>query len=188
MKKLMAICLVCVLLTAAATAVQATPIIVDVIQQPSGPTDAPSLEVCHWMELPTNGGATLSWLVHADEDIWDLHFGSWDDFEMLEAGQTPFSYSFADSTEEELGGPTGGEGLPDPPPEKPYWRTLDLWGSSTGGCPMPYCTYWLIQISAVPRDFDPLPPQNLWLHPTPEPATMVLLGFGALSLVIRKKR
>jgi hypothetical protein len=136
--------------------------------------DVPSLWVCQWLELSTAGNTT-SWIVHADEDILDLHFGTWDDSYFLTPGETPFNESYYDCTCGDLGGPCGG-------PQQEYWQTLDLWDGT-----MPYCTYWEIY-------FDParVPTlggveQNLWVHPTPEPTTICLLGLGALSL-LKKRR
>lgn len=176
MKKLITICLACVLLTAA---VQAVPIKIEpnsvsvvLVVDPGYPV--PSLWVCEWLELSTAGNTT-SWIVHADEDIWDLHFGTWDDWYYLTPGLTPFGQSSFTCTYEEEGGPPV-QGV-DP---QPYWQTLDLWDGI-----MLECTYWEINIDHVPTLGGVA--QNLWVHPTPEPATIGLLGLGALSLLRRKR-
>jgi hypothetical protein len=181
MKKLITICLVCVLLTAVVQADDKLIDPVNVIQVDNPGYPVPQLVVCHWLELPTEGNTT-SWIVHADANILDLHFGTWDNIYYLTAGQTPFDSNSFTCTLEGLGGPTGGY-IPDPPPEpQKDWQTLDLWDGI-----MPYCTYW--QISIIPARVPELDgiKQNLWVHPTPEPATVGLLGLGALSLLRRKR-
>jgi hypothetical protein len=175
MKKLITICLMCVLLTAV---VQADDLKIDdllhVVQVIDPGYDVPSLWVCEWLELSTEGGTT-SWIVHADEDIYDLHFGTWDNVYFLTPGTTPFNESYYECTYDDLGGPCGG-------PQKEYWQTLDLWDGI-----MPECTYWEIYFdpARIPKLYGV--EQNLWVHPTPEPATICLLGLGALSLLRRKR-
>ena len=132
----------------------------------------PSLWICEWVELSTQECDT-SWIVHADEDIFDLHFGSWDSDEMLAPGNTPFTAWSNTCTMAEFGGPPGG-------PSQQYWQTLDLWGGV-----MPFCTYWEISISHKPELDGVI--QNLWVHPTPEPASLVLLGLGAIALVAKRR-
>jgi hypothetical protein len=174
MRKIITIFLVCVcvLLPVAAQAMVKVGITVNVVQVDDPGYDVPSLWVCRWVELSTQNDRT-SWIVHANEDILDLHFGTWDNDEGLEPGQQPFSDWSTFCTLDNPGGPPGG-------PQQIYWQTLDL----SGGI-MPYCTYWEISISHVPTLNGE--GQNLWVHPTPEPATICLLGLGALSL-LRKKR
>lgn len=167
MRKLITIFLVCacVLLPTAAQAsvVKVENIIVSVVQVDNPGYDVPQLEVCHWRELSTQAGGT-SWIVHANDDILDLHFGTWDIDDMLVPGQQrPFSDWSNSCTYSNPGGPPDG-------PEKLYWQTLDL----SGGI-MPYCTYWEIHIDHMPVLDGQI--QNLWVHPTPEPATICLLGL-----------
>jgi hypothetical protein len=175
MRKIITIFLVCacVLLPATAQASLKAEIGVSVVpvDYTGDPDLVPSLWVCHWLELSTAN--TTSWIVHADEDILDLHFGTWDIDEGLVPRQQPFGEWSNSCTGSEPGGPPNG-------PQQPYWQILDLWDGI-----MPYCTYWEISIDHVPTLNGVA--QNLWVHPTPEPATIVLLGLGALSL-LRKKR
>ena len=103
----------------------------------------PSLWICEWMELSTQDCAT-SWIVHADEDIFDLHFGSWDNDEMLVPGNTPFGSWSNTCTLTDPGGPPG-------VPQQQYWQTLDLWDGI-----MPFCSYWEISISHKPQDHSSL--------------------------------
>jgi len=140
--------------------------------------NAPSLWICEWIELPTNGGETLSWVVHADEDIPDLEFATWDNTDYLVPGWSVSSFfdeGGFDCTYGELGGPPGHE-----PDWQPYWQSLHLWG----GTGLPECTYIEISISHVPELFDV--PQNMWVHATPEPSTLCLLALG--SLLVSKRR
>jgi len=162
---------VCVLLTAAAQA----DITVSVIPVDNPGYPVPSLWVCQWMKLSTQPpDYSTSWVVHADEDILDLHFGTWDIDELLISGQQPFSQWSNSCTLGNPGGPPGG-------PSKPHWQTLDL----SGGI-MPFCTYWEVSIDHIPQLEEGVA-EDLWVHPTPEPATICLLGLGALSLLRRKR-
>jgi hypothetical protein len=157
----------CMLLTAAAQA----NITVSVVRVSDPGYDVPSLWVCEWMKLSTQSGST-SWIVHADEDVLDLHFGTWDVDEYLIPGEQPFSRWSNACTLSEPGGPEGG-------PQHPYWQTLDLESGI-----MPYCTYWEISIDHIPQG-PAGEAVDLLVHPTPEPSTIALLGLGALSLLRR---
>jgi hypothetical protein len=171
MRKSITIFLVCVLLTAAAQA----DITVSVVQVNDPGYDVPSLWVCQWMELSTQPpGYSMSWIVHADEDILDLHFGVWDIDEFLISGQQPFSKWSNSCTGSDPGGPERGL-------QQPHWQTLDL----SDGI-MPFCSFWEISIDHIPQVHEGMA-ENLWVHPTPEPATICLLSLGALGLLRRKR-
>jgi len=141
--------------------------------------DVPSLWICEWIPLPTDGGETLSWVVHADEDIPDLEFRTWDNTDYLVPGWDIGTFPFFDE-----GGFECSYEVPDGPPgedPQPYWQRLHLWGPP----PLPECTYVQISISHVPELFDV--PQNLWVHATPEPATLCLLALGSLAVAKRRR-
>lgn len=169
----MVVCVWALMACLSPAALQAESVVVSVIQVSDPGYAVPSLWVCEWMKLSTQDCDT-SWIVHADEDIFDLHFGTWDDDEMVTPGQTPFGQWSNACTLEDTGGPPGG-------PQKQYWQTLDLWDGA-----MPYCSYWEIQINHKPQLDGVI--QDVWVHPTPEPATIALLGLGGLALMRRRKR
>jgi len=135
--------------------------------------DVPSLWICQWIELSTANN-TVSWIVHADEDIADLHFGTWDNDDYVVPGtiQPMFDQSSHTCTYEGVGGPPGTL-------LKQYWQTLDLWG----GTGLPFCHYYEIVISEVPVLYGGQ--QNLLVHATPEPTALALLGLGALTVLRR---
>ena len=165
----------CVLIACASSALVRADIVVSIQEVPEYP-GAPSLWICEWNECSTEGGVT-SWIFHADEDIADLHIGTWDDDEFVTPGSTApyFDQSSYGCTMEDPGGPP----VPGVDPQ-PYWQTLDLWG----GTGLLYCHYYEISISHVPT-LDGVP-QNVWVHATPEPSALLLLGLGGLVALRRR--
>ena len=136
------------------------------------------LVVCEWYELPTIDG-TKSWIVHAGEDIADMHFFTWDDTEyMAMRDMEPIFTEWSRSSTEDV--PGGPPVIPESE-WKTYGQILDVWG----GTGMSESHYYQISINKIPKHDGQ--DQSLWIHPTPEPATICLLGLGGLLLRRRKR-
>jgi len=148
---------------------------------PEGPSDY-DVYVCNWTEMVTTAGDGESWIIRAAEDIQDLHFGTWDTDDYIvmgDMGSIFTQYSFTCSFDE-LGGPP----TIDPAEWKPHWQTLDVY-DGTGLLEGHY-----YEISMDKDPFLGIPDnqvrQNVFLHPTPEPGTFLLIGLGGLCL-LRKR-
>ncbi len=162
-------------------------IVVSINDVPEPPPPWLHVWICDWVVIDSTGGATeLTFHVADPRGIPDLHIGTWDDDDFVVPADPGTPGSPLDFFDEWQNACTGADvlGGPDVPgvDPQPWWQTLDLWN----GPGLEECHYYTIEISKIPELQGVA--QNVWIHFTPEPGTLLLLGLGGLTLTRRRKK